>query len=460
MKGLVIAGTQSGSGKTTLSLALMAAYARRGLKVQAFKVGPDFIDPGHHALATGRPSHNVDGWMLGAEENRAIFQRHAARADLALVEGVMGLYDGFDPIKETGSTAEMAKLLGLPVLLAVDAKAMARSLAALAEGFAGFDQGLVWAGLAANRVGSPSHAALLAQVMSQAPGLPFLGGLPRKEDLAMPERHLGLVTAEDGGFGPEALDRLADWVEGGLDLDALWDGLPEIKAAPISDEQDGAAGSKVRLGVARDQAFCFYYEENLSRLRQAGAELVFFSPLNDREPPSGLDGMYLGGGYPELYAGKLAANQSMRAGLASLAQAGLPMYAECGGMMYLGQELTDGQGRSWPMVGALAMQTRMLPRLRSLGYREVRFKRATPLGPAGTRARGHEFHYSEVSAMDSSLDSGVYQAWGRAGELDGPHGYGAENILASYTHLHFGSNPGLAANLAAYCRDRKGSEND
>jgi len=454
MKGLVVAGAQSGAGKTTLSLALMAAFARRGLKVQAFKVGPDFIDPGHHALATGRPSHNLDGWMLSPEENRAIFARHAAGAQLAVVEGVMGVYDGFDPVLETGSTAEMAKLLGLPALLTVDAKAMARSLAALARGFAQFDPGLAWLGLAANRVGSPHHAELLAEAMSLAPEMPFLGGLPRAPELALPERHLGLVTAEEGGMAPEALERLADWVEQGLDLDALWQRLPEVDIPPQAPLPE-PLGNGVRLGVARDQAFCFYYEETFRRLRQAGAELVFFSPLNDAAPPPDLDGLYLGGGYPELFAQRLSANSAMRESLAELARRGLPVYAECGGMMYLGASLIDGQGQAWPMAGALPLETRLLPRLRSLGYRRIRTRRGTLLGPAGVEAKGHEFHYSEVCGSSSAEDA--YQVWGRAGQTPGARAYCFKNILASYVHLHFGSNPGLAPNLVAFCQERKGA---
>ncbi len=454
MKGLVVAGTQSGSGKTTLSLALMAAFVRRGLQVQGFKVGPDFIDPGHHALATGRPSHNLDGWMLSPAENRRIFARASRQAHLAVVEGVMGLYDGFDPTANIGSTAEMAKLLGLPVLLAVDARAMARSLAALAGGFAAFDPGLTWAGLVANRVGSPNHAALLAEAMTLVPALPFWGGLPRRPELAMAERHLGLVTAEDGGVDQAALDRLALWVEESLDLDRLWESLPEVAPAGVRQPEAAPAAATVRLGVARDRAFCFYYEENLRRLRRAGAELVFFSPLDDPAPPTGLHGIYLGGGYPELYAEALADNQSMRAELAALASGGLPIYAECGGMMYLGQELEDLAGRRRPMVGALPLKSRMLPKLRALGYREIQTRRPGLLGPAGTKARGHEFHYSEVHQADPGLDDRRYQVWSRRGESPHTRAYGLRNILASYLHLHFGSNPELAPSLVNFLQSR------
>lgn len=454
MRGLVVAGGQSGSGKTTLSLALMAAFRRRGLTVQGFKVGPDFIDPGHHALATGRPSHNLDGWMLPAGENLAIFQRHAAHADLAVVEGVMGLYDGFSPQGEAGSTAEMAKLLGLPVLLVVDGRAMARSLAAVAGGFHAFDRELSWLGLAANRVGGRGHAALLAEVMEQVPEMRFWGGLAKDRELIMPERHLGLITAQEGGFDQVIFDHLADWLEQAVDLDRLWADLPETAPSPPSP-QPVAGGPVVRLGVARDRAFCFYYQENLRRLERAGAELVFFSPLDDPAPPPDLGGLYLGGGYPETHARRLSGNRAMRAELSALAHGGLPVYAECGGMMYLGRSLEELGGRTWPMCDLLPIETTMLERRRSLGYREVTTMTHGLLGPAGARARGHEFHYSEVRWADPSLYDGAYGITGRKGPVNDTHAYCRLNILASYVHLHFGSNPDLAPSLVGFCRRHK-----
>ena len=453
MRGLVIGGVASGAGKTTLSLALMAAYARRGLVVQAFKAGPDFIDPGHHALATGRPSHNLDGWMLSPEENRRILARHAGSADLAIVEGVMGLYDGFDPRGEQGSTAHLAKLLDLPVLLTVDARAMARSLAALARGFVEFDPELAWVGLAANRVGGPSHADLLGQAMEEVPGLAFLGGLPQRADLALPERHLGLVTAEEGGFTPATWQALADWAEQSLDLDDIWQLLPARDLPPPPRLPSPAHG--IRLGVARDEAFCFYYAENLRHLEAAGARICFFSPLRDPAPPPDLDGLYLGGGYPELFARQLAANQGMRWEVNRLVQQGLPIYAECGGMMYLGQELTDLEGQRWPMAGGLPLCSTMLPRLRSLGYREVTLTQDCLLSPAGSRLRGHEFHYSEINQAGPGLNDMAYAVQGRRGQMDQVRAYRRHNVLASYVHLHLGSNPACAAHWVEFCHQAR-----
>jgi cobyrinic acid a,c-diamide synthase len=458
VKGLVIGGAASGAGKTTLTLALIAALRRRGLIVQPFKVGPDFIDPGHHALAAGRPAHNLDGWMLGRGESLQIFARHATGADVAVVEGVMGLYDGFDPQGEAGSTAEMAKWLGLPVLLTVGARSAARSLAALAQGFHGFDPGLSWVGLVANQTGGPRHAEILRQAMELVPGLPFLGALPRRPELGLSERHLGLVTAEEGGMSAESLAGLADWLEAAVDVEALLAALPEVALPDPPAPAQGFSGAPVRLGVARDAAFCFYYEENLRRLAEAGAELVFFSPLADPALPPDLAGLYLGGGYPELFAEGLAANARLRGQIAKAGRAGLPIYAECGGMMYLGRTLVDLERRTWPMAGLLPLATRMLPRLRTLGYRAVTFNQDTPLGPAGTSARGHEFHYSEIAELTPApgFMATAYAVSGREGALADCPALLTANTLASYVHLHFGSNPALAPALVERCRQHRG----
>ncbi|MFH1134517.1 MAG: cobyrinate a,c-diamide synthase [Pseudomonadota bacterium] len=446
--GLVVAAANSGAGKTTVTLALLAALRRRGIAAQPFKVGPDFIDPGRHAQVCGRPSHNLDGWMLSPDENLAVFGRWSAGADLAVVEGVMGLYDGFSGRDESGSTAQMAKLLGLPVLLCVDARSMARSLAALALGFVKFDPALAWAGVAANRVGSSSHAEYLAEAMADLPDVPFLGGLTRDPALAIPERHLGLVTAEDHPLDHEAQERLADWIEAGLDVDRLLAGLPRVPR-PVAAPEPAAVGPKVRIGVPRDRAFCFYYEENLRRLAAAGAEIVVFSALADRSLPPNLDGLYLGGGYPELYAAALSENRGLIADVRALGQAGRPIYGECGGLMFLSETLEDLDGRSWPMAGLLPLGVRMLPRLKSLGYREVVFNKDIFLGPAGASARGHEFHYSEITRA-GDMDQ-VHDIRDRRGRTQAA-GFKVNNVLGSYVHLHFGSRPELAAAFVNACR--------
>ena len=451
MKGLLVAGTHSGSGKTTVSLALMAALRRRGLAVQSFKVGPDFIDPGHHAQITGRLSHNLDGWMLPPAENLEIYQRYAASAEVVVVEGVMGLYDGYDGLSEAGSTAQMAKWLGLPVLLVVDARSMARSLAAVALGFVGFDPDLTWVGLLANRVGSPRHASYLSEAMTHVPQIEFLGGLSREPDISLPERHLGLVTADERSWDREGADRLADWLESGLDLDRLLSDLPRRPAPGASAPAAALPRAAACIGVARDEAFCFYYAENLRRLEAAGAELVYFSPLRSAGLPAGLDGLYVGGGYPELFARELAGNFELRRAVRDFGLSGRPIYAECGGFMFLCRTLEDLEGRCWPMAGLLPAEVRMLGRLKALGYRQVTFTADTPLGPTGTAARGHEFHYSEIARLEAVHS--VYEARDRSGGRDDRgRGFMQGNVLASYTHLHFGSNPELAENFVAACQ--------
>jgi cobyrinic acid a,c-diamide synthase len=451
-RGLVIAGTQSGVGKTTVTLGLLYALVRRGLTVQPFKVGPDFIDPGHHTRAAGRVCRNLDGWMLNREANLTLFRRQAGDADVAVVEGVMGLFDGYDGASEAGSTAQMAKWLGLPVLLVVDARAMARSAAALVHGFASFDPALSLAGVVFNRVGSPAHLEYLQQALTSVPGVRCFGGLPRDQELAIPERHLGLTTAEDHPLDEAYLGRLADRLETHLDLDGLLEALPQLtlpaEAAPATTP------ASVRLGVARDQAFCFYYPENLELLASFGAELVPFSPLADRELPAGLDGVYLGGGYPELYAEQLSANAALKQALKQGAAAGLPLYAECGGLMYLAREILDLEGRPHPMAGVLPFTVRMLSRLKALGYREVTLTAPGLLGPAGTTARGHEFHYSEIVGEPVGV-SRLYRLTPRRGGAAVSEGYSEKNVLASYVHLHFGSNPEVARHLVASCRAYK-----
>jgi len=448
-KGLVLAGTHSGAGKTTITLGLMAALARRGLTVQGFKVGPDFIDPGHHRQVTGRASRNLDGWMLSREENRAIFARAAANADAVVVEGVMGLFDGYDGGSEAGSTAQMAKWLQLPVVLVVDARSQARSAGAVVHGFATFDPELDLAGVIFNRVGSARHLEYLRQVMESRGQARLWGGIPREAGLSIPERHLGLMTTEEHPLEAGFVDRLADVIEAAVDLTALWEALPELdlpESPPLTP-----AAPEVRLGVAKDAAFCFYYPENWEWLEHFGAELAFFSPLTEPALPPDIHGLYVGGGYPEMFAARLAANAPLRHQIREAAAAGMPIYGECGGLMYLGQEIVDLDGRAHPMAGVLPLAVRMLPRLKSLGYREVTLSADGLLGPAGTTVRGHEFHYSELQAEPPDEIRRVYRLAARAGGEARAEGYCRGNTLASYVHLHFGSNPEAARSLVAAC---------
>ena len=451
IKGIVVAGTQSGSGKTTISLAILAALKRRGFRVASFKVGPDFIDPGHHSRITGAPCRNLDGWMLSKAYNQEIFSRHIQSADMVVVEGVMGLFDGFDGKSEAGSTAQMAKWLNLPVLLAVNAGSMARSAAALVYGFERFDPELRFAGVLFNRLGSPRHLAYLKEALSGHVRTPCLGGISRNADITIPERHLGLVTLQDHPLSPAAMDRLADVLESSVDMEKLLAGFTAIHPPAAPERETVPRPFQARIGVAMDPAFCFYYPDNLEALTAAGAELTMFSPLTDPRLPEGLDGLYLGGGYPELHAETLAANHSLRSQIQACSRKGMPIYAECGGLMYLCRELTDMEGRTHAMTGCFPWATRMLTRLKALGYREITLKADTLLGRAGVRIRGHEFHYSEMT-MSPDV-SAMYAVSSRDGALQADEGFQTGNTLGSYIHLHFGSQPDAAAAFVRTCAD-------
>jgi len=446
---LVVAGAASGVGKTTVTLGLLEAFRRRGLTVQAFKVGPDFIDPGFHELVTGRPSYNLDGWMCGREHARATVARRARDADLAIVEGVMGCFDGLDGAGDDGSTAQIAKWLGAPVVLVIDVEAMARSAAAAVLGFERFDADLEIGAVIANRVAGDTHARFVRDAIAARCRAVPLGAIPRDAALTLPERHLGLVTAGEGPLTSAARRRLAEIVERSVDLDALWNLARSLRGTPPGDTPLPAA-VRARIGVARDPAFCFYYRDNFALLEAAGAELVFWSPLTDRELPR-VDGLYFGGGYPELHAAALAANAPVREAVRAFAAAG-PIYAECGGLMYLANALEDLDGVTHTMVGLLPTTVRLRPRRLSLAYTEVTFTGATPLGDAGAVARGHEFHYSRIDPLPDAIPR-AYRLRARHGE-ERAEGYVVERALMSYVHLHFASNPALADRFVAACAAR------
>ncbi|MGM0453566.1 MAG: cobyrinate a,c-diamide synthase [Thermodesulfobacteriota bacterium] len=462
IKGFVVAAPMSGSGKTTVTLALMAALKKKGLQVAPFKVGPDFIDPGHHGRVTGRISRNVDGWMLDRPECRRIFSDAAGDADIAVAEGVMGLFDGYDGTGEAGSTAEMAKWLGLPVLLVVDAKSMARSFAALVKGFVEFDPDLRFCGVLANNVGSDKHLAYLQQALAGIINVPLLGAIPRNADVTIPDRHLGLYTADDHVLPDAAVDALADMATAHMDLGAFVDHLPETApdTPDAADTQDAPVlpAPDIGIGVARDAAFCFYYEDNLDVLRRNGCGIEFFSPITDAAPPD-VDGLYFGGGYPELFAAALSENVSMRKAIQNLSASGMPVYAECGGFMYLCRKLVTADGRPYEMAGVFAFEICMQQRLAALGYREIKFVRDTPLGPAGMSVRGHEFHYSHLAEPDEAAGAvPAYGATDKSGTDRGCPGWLIHRCLGSYVHLHFKSRPAVGAGFAAACRKYKAEQ--
>ncbi len=438
---LLIAGTHSGCGKTTLTLGIMAALARRGLAVQPFKCGPDFIDPSLHQMVTGRISRNLDVRMCGKDFVRRTFLRNGGECDCAVVEGVMGLFDGGE-----GSAAHLAKTLELPVILVIDVRSAAESVAAVAHGFATLDPGLRLAGIICNRVGSDRHRQMIADAIQAHCDLPILGFLPRNEAVSIPSRHLGLHMGEEHPLRGEGLEQLISLIEGHLDLDQLLNMARQRKATPeppaFSLVKEGAP---VRIGVARDAAFCFYYEDNLDLLREAGGELIFFSPLRDKILPSALDGLYLGGGYPELHAAALSDNGELRAQIRRFAEAGRPVYGECGGFMYLCTSITDQTGTRFPMVGLYPFAARMQPRLRSLGYRQPLVAQDCLLAPRGTVLHGHEFHYSTIDHFET-FPAAYHLADGQI------EGFLHHNTLAGYIHLHWGRTPEAAARFVQACR--------
>ncbi len=445
---LVVAGISSGVGKTTVFVALCRALRARGLKVAPFKAGPDYLDPTYHARAAGAPSHTLDGWMMGREAVLDTFASVAQHADVALIEGVMGLFDGASATSEEGSTAQIAKWLRAPAIVVVDASGMARTLAAVAHGVATFDPELAVSGVLCNRVGSRRHLDILKEAVTATP---VLGGLPKEPALAFPERHLGLFTADEESAPEAILDRWGELAEQWIDIDSL---LAMARSAPplevAAQRCDSRAKTPCRIGFAYDEAFHFYYEDNLRRAPFApGAELIPFSPLTDSRLPA-VDGLYFGGGYPEAHAATLACNLSMKADIAAFAAAKKPVYAECGGLMYLARGIRTPDGQLHEMAGLIPGEVVMHGRMQALGYTEVDTICPTILGPAGLRFRGHQFRYSEFRPDSDSIRRSYRLLSRRAGtELD--EGYSAGSVLASYVHAHWASNPAVAEGFAASC---------
>jgi cobyrinic acid a,c-diamide synthase len=454
---LVIAGTQSGVGKTTLTVGLIAALRDRGLRVQPFKVGPDYIDPSHHTLAAGLPSRNLDTWMLPPERVRSSFLRAAAEADVAIVEGVMGLFDGAGYDDESGSTAEVAKLLQAPVVLILDVSKLARSAGAMALGYRCFDDGLRLAGFIVNCAAGEGHGRGVSAAIARATGLPVLGWLPRVEALGVPERHLGLVPATEPGQWNEFVRAAGEAVRRHIDIDGLLAIADQAPALPqiVEDESNVRARladvERPVIAVARDEAFHFTYEDNLDLLRAAGATVAFFSPLRDRDFPPATAGVILSGGFPEVYASGLSANQRMHAAVRAAHSQGVPIYAECGGLMYLTQAIVEADGCRHEMAGLLPGHSVMSDRL-TLGYRLARAAGPSWLLPEGATVRGHEFHYSKwVDRAPSLPPAYVLLPRSGAGEPQ-PEGARLGSLWASYVHLNFGALPELASRFVAAAR--------
>ncbi len=446
---LLLTALRGGAGKTTLTLGLLAAWRAEGRNVVPFKKGPDYIDPAWHALAAGRPSHNLDPFLMEGEQIKALVSRHAQVADALLIEGNRGLFDGLDA-RGTYSTAELAKLLKVPVVLVVDCSMTTRTAAALVMGCQHFDPEVNLAGVILNQVARPRHEAILRHTIEHYCQVPVLGAVPRLKCAVFPERHMGLVPPPEHRAAQQAVQAAKDLAQRYLDLPGLWQvasEAPPLPAAaqplfPVVDLQN-----PVKIGIVRDAAFQFYYPENLEALEQAGARLVYLSALTDAELPSDLDALYLGGGFPETNAPALAANQNFRAALRRAAEDGLPIYAECGGLMYLGRSLKTLDGRSYPMVGLLPHDFLMGKSPQGHGYTVLEVEAENPYFRPGTRLKGHEFHYSRLQpepGPDAQLVFHLARGTGICGRRDG---LVYKNVLATYTHLHALGSPDWAPRL-------------
>ena len=441
---IVIAGTNSGSGKTTMTMGLLSALRARGLAVQPFKAGPDYIDPGFHSLAAGRPCRNLDSMLLSRDRLLELFERASGKADISVVEGVMGLFDGAGHGDERGSTAHLARILSAPVLLVINGRGLSRSAAAMARGFAEFDRRIAVKGVLLNNIGSLRHYEAIRRPVEEEAGIPVFGHLPRSGAIAIPERHLGLVPAAGGEEMERFLDRLRSMVEDHVDVNRIVDAArtsPPLPRHGCSLFMPSPSVRKTRVAVALDEAFHFYYQDNLDILEHLGAELLPFSPLRDSSLPRGTGGIYIGGGFPEEFAPLLSANHSLREEIRAASEAGMPILAECGGLMYLAGSLEDRAGREHPMAGVFPGTVRMGKKLQALGYCEGRLTRKTLLGRKGSTLLGHVFHWS-------SYDSGGNdRLFSMEIEKDGKRfadGLAKKNSFASYLHIHFGTRPSLA----------------
>lgn len=440
MIAFMVAGTASGVGKTTTALALMAAFRQRGMTVQPFKCGPDFLDTGHHSAICDRESRNLDTWMMTGEANRDLFARACHGADVSIIEGMMGLFDGVAGGGEKGSSAEIAKLLDLPIVLVLDAAKTARSIAAVVKGFESFDPAQRFAGIILNGVSSEAHFRMLHEAIQLVSKTPILGRIPKDASVAIPERHLGLRTVEEETAPEERRTNFAAIARAHLDLAPLFKEERAIEPSAVR-----SAPIRVRFGVARDKAFSFYYADSLDLMREQGAEIVEFSPLNDIDLPSDLDGLYLGGGYPELYAEALSANKKMHAAIRLFVEQDKPVYAECGGMIYLGQSLTLIDGRQHAMAGVLPFAFEMTSRLVRFGYTEIEFTSDCLLGSKGQKTRGHSFHYSRMLEIDPLPTA--YRTHSSLSRQTASEGFCYKNVLASYIHLHFRANDTMVSSL-------------
>ncbi len=448
---ILIAGTASGVGKTTSTVGIIAALRKRGYRVHPYKVGPDYIDPGYLTQAAGSACRNLDSWMTLPETVKDLFSRNSSPLSIAIIEGVMGLYDGYEGLSEQGSTAEVSKLLRSPVVLILDANNMARSSAAVVLGYKAFDAHVNLAGVIINRVSNPRHYKIVKDAIKQT-NIPVLGYLSQNTQIAFEEQRLGLVPAIETR-SQEKIDNLAEMAEKTLDIEAIINishTAPSLEVSSPVIFSKRAIKKNVRIAVAKDKAFNFYYQENLELLEVHGAQIVNFSPLKDKELPAGSTGLYIGGGFPEVYAKELALNERMKADIRNSVESGMPAYAECGGMAYLSREIIDFEACCHPMVGVIPLSCRMGKRL-TMGYRTIELFQDNIIGYQGNEIRGHEFHYSNLvgALSDNKSFSHAYVVCEKGRKSK--EGLVYKNLLASYIHLNFYGFPFLARNFVESC---------
>ncbi|AXN41135.1 cobyrinic acid a,c-diamide synthase [Peribacillus butanolivorans] len=449
---LVIAGTGSGVGKTTLTIGIMAALQKKGYTVQGFKCGPDYIDPTYHTAVTGRTSRNLDSWMFEHNIVREILNKASIGADISIIEGVMGFFDGKNPLSNTGSTAEISMITESPVLLIVNCASMARSAAAIVKGFQAFSTGPNIIGVIANQVGSEGHYKIVKAAIEQECDVPVMGYMKRELDIDIPSRHLGLIPAIERGELEPFFDKLAHLVMETIDIEQLY---LLAKTSTISSGNSGIFQSSskkdVCIAVAKDAAFNFYYQENLELLEANGANIKYFSPLKGDEVPLDADGLYLGGGFPEEFADELSRNEIAIKSIRNAIAKGLPTLAECGGFMFLSKSIETTSGEKYPMAGLIPGRIKMQKKLAALGYREITGIESNFLIKDCDQAKGHEFHYSTFEP-DNVLPY-AYEAKGRFGSKK--EGCIIGNLVAGYTHFHFASNPKLVENWINACLKQK-----
>lgn len=453
---IMIAGASSGVGKTSITMALVLALMNRGMKVQTFKVGPDYLDPTYLALVSGRPCYNLDSWMMGIDHVRRLFASKSYGCDICVIEGVMGFFDGASASSLEGSSAEIAKWLEIPSIVIVSAHGAGRTFAALVKGLAEFDPIIPVSGIIANFCGSERHSQSLSESLRFS-NLPDLAGaIPRESIPMIPRRHLGLVTADQDLITPDIMDALARVGKERLKIDEIIRIARSAASIPYPEPAPGTVTPrelKIRLGLAYDEAFHFYYQDNLEILEAHGFEVIRFSPINDVLDLSMFDAIYIGGGYPEEFVGQLSTNQTMLSQIRAFSNMGRPVYAECGGLMYLSEGIETLDGKRFGMAGVLPAWTRMKSRFKALRYVEITLNQDSLFGSRGESIRGHEFHYSELvnDPCENSSWTSAYTSRRKASGDPTPEGFQNGNILISYVHAHFASRPASVERFRQVC---------